>query len=137
MKKSFIRKAVPLLVVALLCATNFAFFQVAMAASLTTLSDTATNLTAAQTTSNDIFFKIGTGTLAASGTITLNYAKGGSTPTIANTTITSSDIKLYIGGTVGTPGSGTLQTFATITSGVATATSKSAQPPWHLAIMSS
>ncbi len=125
MKKTFLQKVTPIVVVAILCATtNLGFFQVAMATgSLNTLSDTLTNENATQSTSNDIFFKLGPGLLAASGTIALNFAAGSVTPTIANTSITSSDIKLFVGGTIGTPGSGTTETFNTITSGAATASS--------------
>ena len=89
MKKTFLQKLSPVLVVALLCATtNLAFFQVAHAAGLTTLSDTMTNLNTSGSTSNDILFTVpvttGSG-FPLSGTITLTFASStGTAPALAS-----------------------------------------------------
>ena len=95
MKNIFFRKITPILVItAVLVTANLAFFQIATAATLTSSSDTMTNLNTSALSSHDILFTVPTttgGGFPLSGTITLTFAAStGTAPALAASIVNTS-----------------------------------------------
>ena len=112
MRTSFFRKLSPLLILTLVLGTvNLAVFHVATAATtLTSVSDTMTNLNTSGSTSNDILFTIPVttgGGFPLSGTITLTFASSTGTAPALAASIASSAIGVKVATNAQTIASGT------------------------------
>lgn len=110
MKNIFFRKVAPILAIAgLLVTANLAFFQIATAATLTSSSDTMTNLNTNGSTSNDILFTVPVsgGGFPLSGTVTLTFASSAGTAPALAASIVNTSIAIKINTTSQTIATGT------------------------------